>query len=474
MEENDGENNPPELQQVSLEQSEDLFQSALEEEVPLDNDSDIFAEESVTSDPTGQPGQAPTTQSSAPTSFPTNRMHRVTTEELQQHGANGDDQYVRVSITEPQKMGEGMSSYMAYRVSTQTNMQFYKKSNFSVYRRFSDFLGLHDKLIEKYLRSGRIIPPAPEKSMIGSTKIKISNQADQGSSGEFIERRRAALERFINRTANHPILRVDPDFRDFLESELELPKATNTSALSGAGVIRLFNKVGETVNKITYKMDESDVWFEEKVQQIDSLDNHLKNMLTRVEALVYQRRELCLCLAGFSKSIAMLSNCDEHNSLSRALSILAEVEEKVEHVYSQQCDADYAILYELLKDYVALVGAVKDVFHERVKVYQNWQHAQIVLNKKREAKAKFEIMGRTDKINQAKDEVLEWESKVERGQEEFENICRMIKKELERFELVRTQEFKVVLMRYVESLMNNQQQLIQIWETFLPEAKAIA
>lgn len=41
-------------------------------------------------------------------------------------------------------------------------------------------------------------------------------------------------------------------------AEMELPKATSTSALSGAGVMRLLNKVGETVNKITYKMDESD------------------------------------------------------------------------------------------------------------------------------------------------------------------------------------------------------------------------
>ncbi|XP_065337227.1 sorting nexin-2-like isoform X1 [Cloeon dipterum] len=470
MEESEGDH-PPEMQQVSLDHNDDLFQSALQEEAPLDNNSDIFAEESVTSDPTGQ---APIQQSGVPTSLPSSRMHRVTTAELQQHGANGDDQYVRVSITEPQKMGEGMGAYMAYRVSTQTNMQFYKKSNFSVYRRFSDFLGLHDKLTEKYLRSGRIIPPAPEKSMIGSTKIKMSNQSDQGASADFIERRRAALERFINRTANHPILRVDPDFRDFLESELELPKATNTSALSGAGVIRLFNKVGETVNKITYKMDESDSWFEEKVQQVENLDAQLKNMLTRVEALVYQRRELSQCTASFGKSVAMLSNCDEHNSLSRALSQLAEVEERVEHVYAEQCNADFGILCELLKDYVALVGAIKDVFHERVKVYQNWQHAQVVLNKKREAKAKFEIMGRTDKINQANDEVVEWESKVERGQEEFENISRMIKKELERFELVRIQEFKVTLINYIESLMQNQQQLIQIWESFLPEAKAIA
>lgn len=38
----------------------------------------------------------------------------------------------------------------------------------------------------------------------------------------------------------------------------ELPRAVNTAALSGAAVVRLFNKVGETVNKITYKMDEND------------------------------------------------------------------------------------------------------------------------------------------------------------------------------------------------------------------------
>jgi sorting nexin-1/2 len=33
-------------------------------------------------------------------------------------------------------------------------------------RRFSDFLGLHEKLTDKYARRGRIIPPAPEKSLV--------------------------------------------------------------------------------------------------------------------------------------------------------------------------------------------------------------------------------------------------------------------------------------------------------------------
>ena len=47
-------------------------------------------------------------------------------------------------------------------------MPLFKKREFAVLRRFSDFLGLHDKLTEKYLKVGRIIPPAPEKSVIGT------------------------------------------------------------------------------------------------------------------------------------------------------------------------------------------------------------------------------------------------------------------------------------------------------------------
>jgi sorting nexin-1/2 len=43
-----------------------------------------------------------------------------------------------------------------------------------VTRRFSDFLGLHAKLVEKHLHAGRIIPPAPEKDAFNATKFRVS------------------------------------------------------------------------------------------------------------------------------------------------------------------------------------------------------------------------------------------------------------------------------------------------------------
>lgn len=85
-----------------------------------------------------------------------------------------------------------------------------------------------------------------------------TGEPGNGASTEWIENRRAALERFLRRTSQHPILCSDPDFINFLQSNEELPRAVNTATLSGAGVMRLFNRFGETVNKITYKMDEND------------------------------------------------------------------------------------------------------------------------------------------------------------------------------------------------------------------------
>ena len=51
------------------------------------------------------------------------------------------DKFIEISVSEPHKIGEGISSYMAYKVTTKTNLKLFRKENFSVTRRFSDFLG---------------------------------------------------------------------------------------------------------------------------------------------------------------------------------------------------------------------------------------------------------------------------------------------------------------------------------------------
>ncbi|KAM6290012.1 sorting nexin-2 isoform 1-T1 [Aegotheles albertisi] len=391
-------------------------------------------------------------------------------EEIEEE-ANGDLFDIEINVSDPEKVGDGMNAYMAYRVTTKTSLSMFHKNEFSVKRRFSDFLGLHSKLATKYMHIGYIVPPAPEKSIVGMTKVKVGKE--DSSSTEFVEKRRAALERYLQRTVKHPTLLQDPDLRQFLESS-ELPRAVNTQALSGAGILRMVNKAADAVNKMTIKMNESDAWFEEKQQQFENLDQQLRKLHASVEALVCHRKELSANTAAFAKSAAMLGNSEDHTALSRALSQLAEVEEKIDQLHQEQAFADFYVFSELLGDYIRLIAAVKGVFDHRMKCWQKWQDAQVTLQKKREAEAKLQLANKPDKLQQAKDEIKEWETKVQQGEKDFEQISKTIRKEVGRFEKERVKDFKTVIIKYLESLVQTQQQLIKYWEAFLPEAKAIA
>ncbi|XP_022102984.1 sorting nexin-2-like [Acanthaster planci] len=380
---------------------------------------------------------------------------------------------MEIMITEPIKKGEGMSAYMAYKVSTKTSNPAFKKPETTVFRRFSDFLGLHQKLVDNHTVKGFIVPPAPEKSVVGMTKVKMSKGQEEPNSMDFVEKRRAAMERYLNRTAAHPQLQKDPSFIEFLEKD-ELPKATSTSAMSGAAVKRAFSGIVDSAKKMTSKLHESDQWFEEKHQQIDNLDLQLKKLHISVESMVGHRRDLGGATAIFAKSAAMLGNSEEHTALSRALSQLAETEEKIDQIHVEQANTDFYVLSELLKDYIGLIGAVREAFREREKKFGLWQSAQATLAKKREQEAKLKVSGKPDKLAQCQEEIKDWEDKEAKGQKDFEKISKTIRKEYGRFEMNRVRDFRSVIIKYLEALMNHQQQVIQCWEGFLPEAKAIA
>lgn len=65
---------------------------------------------------------------------------------------------------------------------------------------------------------GVVVPPAPEKNPFG--------RFDEN----FIQQRRLALEKCIQKIANHPVLCKDPDLKFFLESD---SFALDVSVLAG-------------------------------------------------------------------------------------------------------------------------------------------------------------------------------------------------------------------------------------------------
>lgn len=71
------------------------------------------------------------------------------------------------------------------------------------------------------------------------------------------------------------------------------------------------------------------------------------------------RPELSLNTASFAKSAAMLGSAEDNTALSRALSQLAEVEDKMEQLHQDQASNDTFSFAELIADFTRLLGAVR-------------------------------------------------------------------------------------------------------------------
>merc|ERR1711915_599455 len=251
----------------------------------------------------------------------------------------------------------------------------------------------------------------------------------------------------------------------------ELPKSNQTAALSGKNMMKVISKLGDKVSQYATKMEETDQWFEEKTVMIDNLDLQLRKLLIATESLVDYRKGLSGHTYSLSKSLGMLGSAEDNSKLSAAIAQLADVEEKVEKVHEQQAKDDFYLLSELIHDYIGIVGAVKDAFNERVKAWQSWQAVQRDLTKRRENKARAELAGKTDKVNQLRQEIAENENQLNMAQENFEKISRIIKKEFETFDVKKCKDFKETITLYLESMLKSQESLVTHWERFLPEIK---
>lgn len=120
-------------------------------------------------------------------------------------------------------------------------------------------------------------------------------------------------------------------FRDFFFLpfiDAELPRATQTSALSSAGVLRLFNRVGETVNKMTFKMDESD----QVIITISGLESDIDQCHGSIVVALGKEGEF----VGSSESRKLVDMCKVFPSMESSVTMITSVGSRYKF-YTDSC-----------------------------------------------------------------------------------------------------------------------------------------
>ncbi|KAL8733841.1 MAG: hypothetical protein Q9166_001829 [cf. Caloplaca sp. 2 TL-2023] len=366
-----------------------------------------------------------------------------------------------ITVGDPHKVGDLTSSHIVYQVRTKTSSKAYKQPEFTVSRRYRDFLWLYNSLHNN--NPGVVVPPPPEKQAVGRFD------------SNFVESRRSALERMLNKAAAHPILQHDGDLKIFLESDAfnldvkhrehkELGLGENKGMFSSIG----FGSGGGG------KFIEHDDWFHDRKNYLDALENQLKALLKAIDTVVQQRKALADAAGELSASLHALSTVELSISLSTPLEGLSDLQLRIRELYERQAQQDVLTLGITVDEYIRLIGSIKTAFAQRQKSFHSWHGAEAELSKRKAIQDKTLRSGKTqqDRLNQLQADVSDGERRCHQARLLFEDMGRLMRNELERFEKEKVEDFKSGVETFLEGAIEAQKELIELWETFLMQLDA--
>jgi sorting nexin-1/2 len=318
-----------------------------------------------------------------------------------------------------------------------------------VSRRYRDFLWLYNSLHNN--NPGVVVPPPPEKQAVGRFDTN------------FVESRRAALERMLNKIAAHPILHHDGDLKIFLESEsfnIDVKNKENREPDLGQNK-GMLSSLGINVGGGGGKFVEHDDWFHDRRIYLDALENQLKALLKAIDTVVTQRKGLAEAAGEFATSLSSLSAVELSPNLSGPLAGLADVQVRIRELYERQAQQDVLTLGITIDEYIRLIGSVKQAFLQRQKAFHSWHAAESELQKRRSTQEKLLRQGKSqqDKLNEVGAGVSDAEKRAHQARLLFEDMGRLMRAELERFEREKVEDFKSGVETFLEGAVEGQKEV---------------
>jgi len=190
--------------------------------------------------------------------------------------------------------------------------------------------------------------------------------------------------------------------------------------------------------------------------------------------VVSQRKGLAEAAGDFPASLHALSTVELSASLSGPLEGLSDLQIRIKELYDRQAQQDVLTLGITIDEYIRLIGSIKKAFDQRQKAYYSWHAAEQEMQRRKSTQEKLLRQGKTqqDRLGQIHAEVADAERKVHQARLLFEDMGRLMRTELERFEREKVEDFKSAVETFLESAVEAQKELIEIWETFLMQLDA--
>lgn len=376
---------------------------------------------------------------------------------------------VRIGEPEVRNPLNPATKYVVYPVMT-------KAFGWKCERRFSDFIWLREQLLRVY--PGTLVPPLPDKKFFGRF------------SENFVEKRREALERFLNKCTVHRQLRGADALRFFLEKR-DAKLFEQEKADYGAVLPRLDPAVFERNRAIDQNVM---AMLAPIINYLNVMQEYLTGLATLTSSLEQRRREEAEELRRMGATFGALfacadsggycwrESCRECDVVGAQMQSLGLRSARVSQVVDD-CGANiYNAVWRSVRDECDTVASLRELVHQRVMIEAEYKMAVETLKETRATRANVLAKGALPKGPKDKDspaaklaqQVLVEEATAASLKFKLDYVTMVLLDELDAFHARKAATFGVLLNHYATQSAFAAEQLHQAWADVLRAAQHIA
>ncbi|XP_033502504.1 sorting nexin-30 isoform X2 [Epinephelus lanceolatus] len=335
-----------------------------------------------------------------------------------------------VTVDDPKKHVSTMETYITYRVSTKTTRVEFDLPEYCVRRRYQDFDWLRIKLEDS--QPTHLIPPLPEKFVMKGVVDRFSE--------EFVETRMKALDKFLKRVADHPVLSFNPHLNAFLTAK-DLNKRQG---------LALLTKVGESVKHVAggYKLRARPPEFCAMGEYLDTFSQKLGTIDRIAQRILKEQSEYLTELREYGTVYS--SWVGSEDELRRPL-------EGVAGCVTTCCSALDDLSENMTQDFLP-------VLREYVLYIESMKN---VLRKRDQSQAEYEGRLEAAILRKQEDSRTPMPAEVEKCQDKVECFNADLKADWERWQSNKRQDFKQLLTGMADKNINHYEKCQAAWESLI-------
>ncbi|XP_075267340.1 sorting nexin-30 [Opisthocomus hoazin] len=344
---------------------------------------------------------------------------------------DGETRDLFVTVDDPKKHVCTMETYITYRVTTKTTRAEFDLPEYSVRRRYQDFNWLRNKLEES--QPTHLIPPLPEKFVVKGVVDRFSE--------EFVETRRKALDKFLKRVTDHPVLSFNEHFNVFLT-------AKDLNAYKKQGMA-LLSKMGESVKYVTggYKLRSRPLEFAAIGEYLDTFSLKLGTIDRIAQRIIKEQLEYLVELREYGPVYSTWGGLEVE---------LSEPLEGVSACIGNCCTALEELSEDMTEDFLP-------VLREYILYSESMKN---VLKKRDQVQAEYEA--KLEAVALKKEDRPKVPTDVEKCQDRVECFNADLKADMERWQNNKRQDFRQLLMGMADKNIQYYEKCLTAWESIIP------